>query len=112
MRYLLFDELNNNEINKIKTYLINKTEIGSIENIYWLLLPEEILTKQQTNLLNQFGPFKIAIEIGKTWIKFELLIRSSSIDNIGGCLANSKQFEYIYNFSNTLVETLNLITCT
>jgi hypothetical protein len=111
MKSLLFDELRVDEIKKIEDYLYNKTIKGSIEGLYWLPISEELLTNEQKQLLNKFESFKIAIEVGKTWLKFELFLRSSSKDNIGGCIINSTQFNFIYEFADTLAKSLNLITC-
>jgi hypothetical protein len=111
MRSILLDELRFNEITEIEKYLKFHTTPSQIEGLYWLLLPEDILSNFQKELLSGSGPFKAAIEIGKNWLKFELLIRSSSIDNIGSGLANQSQFIYIYEFVDKLTKTLNLSSC-
>ncbi|MDR1084882.1 MAG: hypothetical protein LBP22_08490 [Deltaproteobacteria bacterium] len=111
MRSLLFDELRADEIEAIKNYLISSVMAGPIEGLFWVTLPDEILTREQKDIKENAGPFKIAIELGKTWLKFELLIRTSSISNMGGGVLNIEQFLYIYNFANKLSETLNLTSC-
>jgi hypothetical protein len=111
MRSILFDELNNNEINNINNYLTKNTKNSNIDGLFWLILPNNILTVEQQKINIKHGPYKIAIEIGKSWLKFELLIRTSNITNIGSSIVNNIQLDYIYNFANNLAEQLNLITC-
>jgi hypothetical protein len=111
MRSLFFDELRTDELRSIENYLNSNTLIGPIKGLYWLTIPDEILTDEQKDLQKKIGQFKIAIELGKTWIKFELLIRSSSIQNEGYSLTNIDQLNYIYQFADKMAKTLNLITC-
>jgi hypothetical protein len=111
MRSLLLDELRAQEIEDIKKYLNINCIITLVTGLYWFLLPEEILTDEQKKIQKQYGPLKIAIEVGKTWVKFELFIRSSSIENIGSAYINEDQIIYIYKFIDKISKDLNLITC-
>jgi hypothetical protein len=111
MRSLIFDELRTKEIESIKDYLLLNSLTGPIDGLYWLNIPEELLTDNQKKILNSDGPFKIAIELGKNWIKFELLLRSSSLYNTEGKIVTNSQLFYIYNFADTIAQTLNLTTC-
>jgi hypothetical protein len=111
MRSLLFEELNPDEIDAVENYLKSNTKESLIEGLYWLVLPCEILTEDQKITYNNTGDLKIAIELGKTWVKFELLIRTSSLRNIGGGLINTDQLLFIYNFADSMSNSLNLISC-
>jgi hypothetical protein len=102
LQILLIDELTNNEIKKCVEYLNLNTIKSPIEGLYWLNIPYHILTIEQNKLLKDNIKFKIAIEITKKLIKFELLIRTETLDNFGGGNLTNKQFKYIYNFYNNL----------
>jgi hypothetical protein len=103
LKVLLIDELIKDEVVKGKEYIKLKTIPSPINDLFWLKLPEEILEKEQLSFIKENEPLKIAIEIGHTWIKIELLIRSESLINIGGGDLTNKQFEFIFNFYNNLI---------
>jgi hypothetical protein len=111
MKALFIDELRLKEIKNVEDYLINNTITSHIQGLYWLILPEEILTEEQIKIQKNQGPLKTAIEVGKTWVKFELLIRTTSIENIGSSYVNDKQLIYIYNYVNNIIKLLNITTC-
>ncbi|MDR2458381.1 MAG: hypothetical protein LBD41_07935 [Clostridiales Family XIII bacterium] len=103
LKILGINELTFEEIKKTKDYLKVNTITGKIEGIFWLIIPDNILTNEQITLLNTKGPFKIAIEVGKNNIIFEILVRSESLDNSGGGLPTKEQYNFILNFYNKLV---------
>jgi hypothetical protein len=109
LKVLSIDELTAQEIEKAKEYLKNKTQAGPIEGLYWLLLPAEKLTSEQRQLSPDNGPYKIAIELGRTWLRFEVLVRSGSLDNFGGGICNLVQFEYLLSFYDNVYNYLNSI---
>ena len=44
--------------------------------LYWLPLPEDLLSPTQLEHKEQHGPYHLAVEITNTAVKFELLVRS------------------------------------
>jgi hypothetical protein len=111
MRSLFLDELRHDEITKINDYLKETLKSSNIEGLYWLLLHNDHLTSNQRILQERFGPYKISVEVGANFVKFELLVRGDDLRNEGGGYATEKQIEFIYSFADTMVKVLNLVTC-
>jgi hypothetical protein len=109
LKILMIDELTNEEILTANTYLNANAEKAPINDIYWIKLHSDILEKEQLNLEEEVGGFRVAVEIGKKWIKFELLSRSQVLDNKGGGALTNKQFNFILNIYNRLYEYLGKI---
>jgi hypothetical protein len=111
MRVLVLEDLTKEEIDNIRQYLDNFTEQGPIEDLFWYILPEEVLTKKQKQLNKEKGPYKLSIEVGKTSIRFELIIRADMIHNDGGGLVTQEQMLHVYQMIDTMVKDLKLVTC-
>jgi hypothetical protein len=111
MRAILLNELNTEEINKINGYLKNIAEPTALEDIFWLILPENVLSKKQKDLCGEKGPYKIPVEVSRDSVTFELIVRADMIHNEGGGPVTIKQLLYIYKIINTMTAELNLITC-
>jgi hypothetical protein len=104
LKILLIDELLDAEIKKAKEYLNSNTRKSPIDGLYWLELPEEILDNKQNNYKNKNEPLKIAIEVGKNWVRIELLLRSESLTNIGGGELNDIQEKFLIIFYNSIID--------
>jgi hypothetical protein len=111
MRILIIDELNLEEIHKAKEYLNKITIKGPIEDIFWYVLPDKILSEKQKELKNKYGPYKISIEIGKSFIKIELLVRAEMIQNIGGGVVTKTQLLHLYELIDLMCKNLDFVTC-
>ncbi|MDR3154817.1 MAG: hypothetical protein LBW85_11265 [Deltaproteobacteria bacterium] len=111
MRSIIFEELRPDEIFKAGEYLKERLQTTNIVGLFWMLLPEEILTGEQKDLSATAGPYKISVDLGKDKIRFELLVRAEEITNIGGGYADNSQLEYIHAFAVKLAEELELKTC-
>jgi hypothetical protein len=48
---------------------------GAMQDIYWLALPQALLSEEQRAHMEECGPFVASLETGDAWIKVELLIR-------------------------------------
>jgi hypothetical protein len=75
VRSYLIDEINPNELQKLLSYLNSKGHKGTMESIYWLQLPQELLSPEQDEHSGECGPFICTLETGPSWLKAELLIR-------------------------------------
>jgi hypothetical protein len=106
LKVLLYEELLPEEIKIIKNELILTALLSPLNNLFWLEIPKNILTNKQKKLLNIVEIFKISIEIGKTWVKFELLIRTNKLDNQGGIYLTDKQFDYVYKYAEKLINKI------
>ncbi len=76
MRYYLIDELDQGKIDKIKNALDSRQLRGSIEDIYYIPVPNTLLTEEQKAHINECGPYIMALETGDDWLKMELLVRA------------------------------------
>jgi hypothetical protein len=75
MRTYLIDELLPDKVEKFKEHLVREKLSGPIEDIFWLVIPEELLTKEQVEHQSDCGPFFFSLETGESWLKLELLAR-------------------------------------
>lgn len=75
MRSYLIEELAPEDIEKFKEYCERENLPGPIEDIYWLIIPEEQLTQEQQEHLSGCGPYFFSLETGEDWLKLELLAR-------------------------------------
>jgi hypothetical protein len=111
MRVLTLDELSQDEVSKAKKYISKIAVQGPIEDLYWYMLPEQLLTDKQRQLNPTNGPYRISIEIGRSYIRFELIVRAEMIQNEGGGPLSSEQLIHIYQIADDMAKQLNLITC-
>lgn len=76
MRSYYVDELNPGDMQRLLPHLEAMGLQASMENIYWLQVPDKLLTQEQIAHMDQCGPFVASMETGPNWLKAELLIRS------------------------------------
>jgi hypothetical protein len=95
---------------KISLFLKENCSQSSLDAIFWVEIPGDLLTgiqfKHQT-----CRPHVFAIEMGDTWVKAELLVRSlktmhCDCQNYG----SPEQREFILNFVHHMIDTLNIDT--
>lgn len=103
MRQFLIDELNKHERDNIDSYLKRTLTPAPIEGIFWLALPDDLLSAAQQGH-NDCGPFYFAVCLEKEALRFELLIRSQSNLHCE-CIAYATpaQREFVLNFADTLL---------
>lgn len=75
MRQYVVDELRAKEVEKIKEYLDKYCDLSDIGGLYWLKIPNDILSPTQYEH-KSCQPHCAAIELGDKWVKFEMLVRS------------------------------------
>lgn len=110
MRQILIDELNSDDMEKLNNFLAENVTPASIEGVYWVELPTDLLDPGQFEEKDEH-PFCFAIEVGDTWAKFELLIRSHvNMQSQHIRYANSAQQKHIYDFVNKMISDLELRT--
>lgn len=79
MRYYLIDELYEEDVKRIESALKEQGYAGGVEGIFYLPVPEDMLTDEQREHLGQCGPYILSLETGETWLKMELLVRARKI---------------------------------
>ncbi|GAB6888610.1 hypothetical protein JCM13304A_21090 [Desulfothermus okinawensis JCM 13304] len=105
MRSYLIDEIPRADIEKIRTYLREKKFKSPIEDIFWIQVPEELLTSEQKEHISSCGPYIFSLELGRDFIKLELLVRATNKIRCS-CIsfANLEQINYGIN----LIENIYL----
>jgi hypothetical protein len=77
MRQFVIDELSPLERDNLDSYLKRSLKPGPLEGIYWLVLPEDLLSETQRSH-EACGPFHLGVELEEKRLCFELLVRSTS----------------------------------
>ena len=116
MRSILLDELLPSEVEAIGVYLEDKCRLSGVDGLYWLSLPREMWNQNQINGLTGDGretvqDYRLAVELGSDWVRFELLVRSDTLGNIGGGPADGRQVLFALNWAGRMAEKLSLSTC-
>lgn len=78
MRSFLIDEITPEDMEKLENWL-KEQELQSIEHLYHFNLPPRLLTPLQQEHAPECGPFYMAVETGRDWVKLELLVRAKRI---------------------------------
>ncbi len=71
----LIEELTEGDMERIKARLTEKGFSGSLDDIYFIPFPMEMLNDEQTEHLPECGPYVLILETGPSFVKLELLIR-------------------------------------
>jgi hypothetical protein len=108
MRQLLIDEIPRRPMEEIEVYLKEKTVSSGMERIFWLEIPERLLSPVQEEH-KTCGPHYLAIETGKDFIKLEFLVRCRERLRCD-CVqyATPRQETYLMDFAQALIQALDL----
>lgn len=110
MRQFFIDELSPPDVGRLHDFLKTNATPSSIEGLYWVALSQDILDPAQFGC-REDHPFCFAVEVGDSWAKFELLIRSrNNMNSLHTRYASQVQQRFILDYSNRLIEKLNLST--
>ncbi len=110
MRSYLIDEIDPWDMEKIEDFLKKNAIKSPIEGIFWIKIPDHLLTETQLRH-KDCSPYFCAIELGKGWLKLELLVRSSKkikCQCMGYC--NERQREFLISYVNNMIEELGIRT--
>ncbi|MFP4084457.1 MAG: hypothetical protein ACOCPS_06995 [Desulfonatronovibrio sp.] len=75
MRSYLVQEINDSDMTKILKSVTEKAYKIPMEGLFWITVPQNLLSQVQNEHQHQCGPHYMALETGKDWIKLELLVR-------------------------------------
>ncbi|MGL4208085.1 MAG: hypothetical protein ACRCTY_01725 [Candidatus Adiutrix sp.] len=114
LRSLIIDELIGWEIEAACAYIAQRTSPSPIENLYWLPLPvalwndaqEQHQPEHQPEHDQTPPPYRLAIEIGAGWVRFELLVRGEGLLNLGGGPTDKAQTDFVFQWADGLVQHL------
>ena len=74
----VIDEIKKADIEKVRAYLKGKNYKSPIEDIFWIQIPEELLNAIQKEHFASCGPYIFSLELGRDFIKLELLVRATN----------------------------------
>ncbi len=105
MRQFVVDDLSPMERDNIDSYLKRNLKTGPMVGLYWIVLPEAILTETQKKHTD-CGPFYFGVEVKKDSVCFELLVRSN-VHLHCDCIAHATpdQRQYVLDFLDTMLDT-------
>jgi hypothetical protein len=110
MRQYLIDEIRRDDLERLRDYLKEHALPSSLEDLWWVEIPEDLLSPEQFSY-PELKPFCFAIELGRDFVRFELLIRSrQSLHHPAIAYATRPQRDFILAFADRLVEDLDLKT--
>jgi hypothetical protein len=110
MRSYLIDEISASDMERVRHYLEEHTERSPIQDLFWLPLGDSFLTEIQQQHV-QCQPFYVAIELGRSSVKFELLVRSR-VSFRCGCTQYAEDFQrdFVVGFAERLIRELRIRT--
>ncbi|HID98069.1 MAG TPA: hypothetical protein EYP57_07775 [Thermodesulfobacteriaceae bacterium] len=104
MRQYVIDELRPAELDRIKDYLDNYCERSDIGSIFWLRIPDDMLTSVQSGHVD-CRPHYAAVELGDRFVNFEMLIRSrEKIRCNCVAFATPEQRDFILSFADAMLD--------
>ena len=109
MRAYLIDELNSADMQHRVPFLEAKAQKASVVDMYWLEIPENLLSAEQREHATQCGPFVCSLETGPNWLKVELLIRGRGKLRCS-CIAyaDREQRDWILDQIDAILAELNI----
>ncbi len=110
MRYYLIDEISNQDMEKINTFLIDHALQSEMEGLFWVQIPEDLLNPTQVTH-GTCQPYLFAIELGMDWLKAEFFIRSqNNLRCTCPAYCTPEQGEFIIQYLQDMIQTLNIQT--
>lgn len=113
MRSYLIEDLHDKEYEKITNAFKELGFSGSIEDIYYLPLPDALLNEEQKDHLEECGPYFMALE--SVWspdagtLKMELLVRGrQKIRCSCVCYPNPQQRDHMLNYLDDFIKDLGI----
>ncbi|UQZ90137.1 hypothetical protein C4J81_13385 [Deltaproteobacteria bacterium Smac51] len=114
MRSILIDELLESEVIGVRDYLNRNAVASGIEDLYWIPLEESLWNETQTSAHHheqegvEAHSFRFAVELGPEWVRFEMLVRSEGLRNLGGGQADERQSMFLLGWADEMARQLNL----
>ena len=104
MRQYVIDQLSREERTNIESYLNRTLQPGPMSGIYWIEIPQDLLSGDQCGH-KECGPYFFAVELEDEAVCFELLIRSQSNLHCS-CIAYATpaQRDFVLRFVDQMLE--------
>ncbi len=109
MRLYSVEDLEPDQIQRVEHNLQSKGLAGSLDGIFWLPLPEHLLSSEQREHTEDCGPHSMALETGDGWLRMELLVRSRGKVRCS-CIAYATpaQREHMIEYLDSLLRELDI----
>ncbi len=109
MRTYEVDELPAKAIERVVRKLNDSGLAASLEGLFWLPLPRELLTAEQLEHFDLCGPYCLSLDCGHDQLRLELLVRAMNKLHCS-CIAyaTAEQRAYIIDFLDTLLRELDI----
>lgn len=104
MRQIVIDELSPMEKDNIDSYLKRNLQKASMDGLYWIELPPDLLSEKQQGH-DECAPYTLGVEVEKESVRFELLVRSKNnlhCECIG--YATSSQRQFVLDFIDNMLK--------
>ena len=103
MRQYVIDEISFLERDNLDSYLKRTLKPSSLEGVYFLSVPPDLLGPEQQEHEN-CGPFYFTVILEKNSLRFELLVRSASNMHCS-CIAQttSGQRQFVLDFADRML---------
>ncbi len=104
MRQYMIDQLSREERANIESYLKRTLEPGPVEGVFWLEVPQDLLSKDQ-RLHDECAPFFFGVELTEEAVCFELLVRSQTNLHCS-CIAyaSAAQRDFVLRFVDKMLQ--------
>ena len=110
MKAYVLDEISAENILKIIGFLKENTLQSTMEQVFWVKFPEDLLSPLQFRHTG-CQPHAFAVEVGADWIKLEFFVRSletMKCDCAAYC--TDPQRDHIINFADRMLDQLEVST--
>ncbi|MFO8049504.1 MAG: hypothetical protein R6U29_10770 [Desulfosudaceae bacterium] len=110
MKQYVIDELRPSDYDRLKSFLDNEFGPSSMGGIYWIPLPDDLLTETQASH-NDCRPFFFIADLDKTRLSLEFLVRTRNSIRCS-CIAQATppQREWLIRYIDTVFDELDIIT--
>jgi hypothetical protein len=106
----LIDEVPRTDLQKLRAHLKDTAMPSSMEGLFWVPLPEDILSETQYDH-EDCKPHVFAVELGDDWIKMEFFVRNlANMRCTCSDYATRQQRDFIIRFAHTLIRDLGIRT--
>jgi hypothetical protein len=116
MRSILIDELSDEEVLAVRAYLNQKATPSGVEDLYWIPLERDLWNSTQIAAHTdeqekvEARSFRFAVELGPEWVRFEMLVRSEGLRNLGGGQADERQGLFLLGWIDEMARQLHLFS--
>ena len=111
MRSLVFDELRQDDLDKVRDHLQETLQQSRLPDVFWLELPEDMLSEVQREHGQGCGPHRLAVVLEEDSVRLEFLVRAQESLRCACTQYVSKtQREFCLDFMDRLLEETGINT--